>query len=120
MGLTREQIAARAALELQDGDHINLGIGIPTLVGNYTQVGVLLGEVWPGLPPQLEVAVRHAFLDPSLDDETDLVQELSLTTNWFLNRHLNKLSAELLWLTEDTSTGDEDSLNFRLQWDISM
>ena len=35
MGLTREQIAARAALELQDGDHINLGIGIPTLVGNY-------------------------------------------------------------------------------------
>ena len=38
----------------------------------------------------------------------------------FFNRHLNKLSAELLWLTEDTSTGDEDSLNFRVQWDISM
>ena len=35
MGLSREQIAARAALELQDGDYINLGIGIPTLVGNY-------------------------------------------------------------------------------------
>ena len=35
LGLSREQIAARAALELQDGDHINLGIGIPTLVGNY-------------------------------------------------------------------------------------
>ncbi len=35
MGLSREQIAARAALERQDGDHINLGIGIPTLVGNF-------------------------------------------------------------------------------------
>ncbi len=35
MGLSREQIAARAALELQDGDYINLGVGIPTLVGNY-------------------------------------------------------------------------------------
>ena len=35
MNLTREQIAARAAMELKDGDYINLGIGIPTLVGNY-------------------------------------------------------------------------------------
>ena len=35
MSLTREQIAARAAMELKDGDYINLGIGIPTLVGNY-------------------------------------------------------------------------------------
>jgi 3-oxoacid CoA-transferase subunit B len=35
LGLSREQIAARAALELQDGDYINLGVGIPTLVGNY-------------------------------------------------------------------------------------
>ncbi|MFQ5912827.1 MAG: CoA transferase subunit B [Nitrospinota bacterium] len=35
MGLTREQIAERAAMDLQDGDYVNLGIGIPTLVGNY-------------------------------------------------------------------------------------
>ena len=32
---TREQIAQRAAQEIQDGDVINLGIGIPTLVANY-------------------------------------------------------------------------------------
>lgn len=32
---TREQIAERAAKEVQDGDVINLGIGIPTLVANY-------------------------------------------------------------------------------------
>lgn len=35
MPLTREQIAKRIAAEIQDGDYVNLGIGIPTLVANY-------------------------------------------------------------------------------------
>ncbi|MDZ4364390.1 CoA-transferase, partial [Brevundimonas sp.] len=35
MPRTREQLAARAAHELQDGFYVNLGIGIPTLVANY-------------------------------------------------------------------------------------
>ncbi len=40
MALTREQMAARAALELQDGSYVNLGIGLPTLVPNYVPADI--------------------------------------------------------------------------------
>jgi 3-oxoacid CoA-transferase subunit B len=42
MALTREQMAARAALELEDGQYVNLGIGLPTMVPNYVSEDVEL------------------------------------------------------------------------------
>ena len=43
MPWTHDEMAARAAMELQDGYYVNLGIGLPTLVANFVDPAI---EVW--------------------------------------------------------------------------
>jgi hypothetical protein len=94
---------------------------VTRLMGNYAQLGYFFHEIWKAFPRPLELAVRHSIYDPNRDRPDDLEQEFSLAANWFFAGHLNKLTAELGYLTYDEPGDDDpDGWRFRLQWDISM
>jgi phosphate-selective porin OprO/OprP len=99
-------------------DKINLTT--TTLVGAYFQAGYFFHYLWPAFPKPLELAARIAYYDPDIDRSDDLLREYSFAGTWFLNGHLNRLTADLTFFRFDfPELADQDQWRFRIQWDIS-
>jgi 3-oxoacid CoA-transferase subunit B len=67
MAWTRDEMAARAAKELQDGFYVNLGIGLPTLVANYVPQG------HRSLPAVGKRPARHRPVPDRREVDADLI-----------------------------------------------
>ncbi len=66
-GLTRELMALRAARELGDGQVVNLGIGLPTLVSNFLPDGVeIILQAEDGILRYGPIVEKEADFDPDL------------------------------------------------------
>ena len=101
--------------------HDQVNVSTTTMIGNYMQFGYFFHHVWSAIPEPLELAFRHSFYIPDLQQSSEQQHELSLAANWFFNAHLNKLTMQCTYMRfMDTAIGLQEDLWLALQWDISI
>ena len=95
--------------------------------GSYTNIGYFFNEIFPSIPPELELAFRYAFLDQpdttaSLVTQNNTRREYTWAINYFIAGHGNKITADFSYLTLDDQSSNKfyKDNRFRLQWDISF
>ena len=94
--LTRDQIAARIALEVQDGFVVNLGIGIPTLVVNHIEVGMIRNR------ERIRYSVSQCILDQNCPRSQTLMGDSVLLESQTAFRNLADEVVDflrLVWLS---------------------
>jgi phosphate-selective porin len=91
------------------------------LLGTYVQAGYFPHGLVAAVPRNLEVALRYAHYDPNSVRSHDVLSETSLTFNWFIQGHNNKVTADVShYRFEEPPDASDDGTRFRLQWDISL
>ena len=95
--------------------------------GSYTNIGYFFNEIFPSIPPELELAFRYAFVDqpdaePSLIVNNNTRNEYTWAVNYFIAGHGNKITADFSYLTLDDISENKfyNENRFRLQWDVSF
>ncbi|MBF2051864.1 MAG: hypothetical protein IGS03_00190 [Candidatus Sericytochromatia bacterium] len=90
--------------------------------GGLVQVGYFPHALLPAVPRELKLALRYAFVDPNLRQNSDLQQEFSGVLNYFFNGHYNKVSLQLsqLLVADPTSHRQQAAQRLWLQWDLSF
>jgi phosphate-selective porin OprO/OprP len=87
--------------------------------GGYIQGGWFPSANYANVPEALELALRGGYVDTGRFVEKDET-EFAFVTNWFLNGHRNKISAEVAHLQIHEENEQETDWRFRLQWELSI
>lgn len=99
--------------------HDRINGGTDTVYGGYAQVGWFPAEHWAQMAPQLEIALRAAYVNS--DSAGSLVnQEITFCINWFFNGHRNKLSADVSQVQAQDDKEHGADFRFQLQWELSI
>lgn len=89
------------------------------IIGGYAMVGYFFHQIINFVPKPLELAVRFAHVN-NRTLFTENINEYIIGANWFFSGHRNKLTLDVSYLENQDFIAEEDSIRFRLQWDISF